>query len=121
LEGTVLGERSQGNVGLLPGILKSRVLELKSKHFWNIVLAMRQSEDPVLTWIADEIWQWPTLDHCVGLTFILWWSSELWQDANRLVGACWSVRRADFRQRFAGDYSPIDGLCGVMEKITPLL
>ena len=73
------------------------------------MLAMRHLEDPALVWITDEIWQWPARDHCIGLTFILWWSSELWQDANRLARACWSVRRADFRGRFAGDYSPVGG------------
>jgi hypothetical protein len=44
---------------------------------------------------------------CCGLTFILWWSGGLWQHANRLVGACWSMRRYDFRQRYAGDFSPV--------------
>jgi hypothetical protein len=57
----------------------------------------------------------------LGLTFILWWSSRLWQDANRLVGACWSEMRADFRQRFAGDYSPVDSWVELVEKITPWL
>jgi hypothetical protein len=94
-------------------MLKSRVwVGLKSKHFWNMVLAMRHLGDPALARITDEIMQWPMLEYCIGLTFLLWWSSELWQDANRLARACWSVRRADFRQRFAGDYSPVGGLVG---------
>ena len=47
----------------------------------------------------------------VGLTFILWWSSGLWQLANRLEGACWSSEgRQDFRQRSVGDYTPVDFL-----------
>ena len=41
------------------------------------------------------------------LTFILWGSSWLWLLANRLDGACWSVRRSDISQRFVGDYSPV--------------
>jgi hypothetical protein len=45
---------------------------------------------------------------CVEQTFILWWSSWLWKDANRLLRACWSDRRVDFRQRFAGEESPVD-------------
>jgi hypothetical protein len=55
------------------------------------------------------------------LTFILWRSSGLWQDANRLVGACWSEMRADFRQRFSGDCSPVDSCVELVEKITPWL
>jgi hypothetical protein len=55
----------------------------------------------------------------LGLTLILWWSSGLRQDANRLVGACWSEIRSDFRQRFAGDYSPVDDSVELVKKIAP--
>jgi hypothetical protein len=62
--------------------------------------------------------QFVTREGCSGLTFILWWSSGLWQIANRLDGAWWSVRRDDFRQRFVGDYSPVVVLVVWFENLT---
>ena len=57
----------------------------------------------------------------IGLTFILWGSSRLWQDANRLVGACWSVYGADYRQLFAGACSAVDDCAEAVERINVLL
>lgn len=61
--------------------------------------------------------QFARREGCSGPTFILWWSSGLWQFTNRL-GAYWSVRRDGFRQRFTGDYSPVVVLVDWLENLT---
>ena len=61
--------------------------------------------------------QFATREGCSGPTFILRWSGGLWQLANRLE-AYWSMRRDDFRQRFAGDYSPVVVFVVWLENLT---